>query len=695
MALSLLTMWPWWWFPISLLQPQWRTAASTSVCGRRCRYALIDHCEGGKPDGRPRCAPGNERPADQGMAQRYRHVRLCVCGALLPVDQGRQSGCNQRWRRTARSAVGTRRGPLVTRRWGARCPQGPGQRGLARRARCGDAHHRQGAGPPQSGRHQLHPDLRYPRHPGVGRSTLSSNTDWTYIPVRRPSTWLRPRSPMARSLRSLSLTTGGCGVDWPHDHVVLDQGGETERCSARRPTRRSSRDVETNPQDQIDHGMVVMEVGIAPVKPAEFVISGSASCRNPASKRRIDVWLSGLPTDSSRQSLVSSSSWRLMAPTLLLQQGFGTLYRHYARRDDRYKGWDVLHEGERSRPDELWRHRVWRGLSTDKTLEEWVDTVATAKRRRQKERLHWCDWHGDGPANGDIRVSEWLAVTVVGSVAERLSWWNRNRIHDAGSWSHHPDRSGPMNEGTTMSDYRALGTDTLQPILALRFSVALMASASLKPPRWADSGTRSKWSKTRSSAVRSASLRRCRPSRLRRDRDHPSTLEWHHAPGLDEALGCRRWGRQRGPQQRHDCLVRLSGKPGCWMEFERSWPISYSVADLDISDASVVTETIKITHEYLERTTTGLQTEFAFRLPKGFVDSAGTLHVDGLMRRDGTRRDWTVVRPADRRPRRSVSQWLRFRPESSPCRNDHRCHAAACRVIVCWPWASPGLVWRG
>ena len=29
---------------------------------------------------------------------------------------------------------------------------------------------------------------------------------------------------------------------------------------------------------------------------------------------------------------------------------------------------------------------------------------------------------------------------------------------------------------------------------------------------------------------------------------------------------------------------------------------------------------------------TGLQTEFAFRLPKGFVDSAGTLHVDGLMR---------------------------------------------------------------
>ncbi|MCH1434219.1 MAG: hypothetical protein L7U56_00995 [Acidimicrobiales bacterium] len=29
---------------------------------------------------------------------------------------------------------------------------------------------------------------------------------------------------------------------------------------------------------------------------------------------------------------------------------------------------------------------------------------------------------------------------------------------------------------------------------------------------------------------------------------------------------------------------------------------------------------------------TGLQTEFTFRLPKGFVDAAGTLHRDGLMR---------------------------------------------------------------
>ena len=29
---------------------------------------------------------------------------------------------------------------------------------------------------------------------------------------------------------------------------------------------------------------------------------------------------------------------------------------------------------------------------------------------------------------------------------------------------------------------------------------------------------------------------------------------------------------------------------------------------------------------------TGLQTEFTFRLPKGFIDAAGTLHRVGLMR---------------------------------------------------------------
>ena len=81
---------------------------------------------------------------------------------------------------------------------------------------------------------------------------------------------------------------------------------------------------------------------------------------------------------------------------------------------------------------------------------------------------------------------------------------------------------------------------------------------------------------------------------------------------------------------------------------------------------------------------TGLQTEFAFRLPKGFVDSAGTLHVDGLMRLATARdeieplRDPRIAGPDD--PYLTIAILARV---ITPAWNDHRRHAAACRVIVC------------
>ena len=51
---------------------------------------------------------------------------------------------------------------------------------------------------------------------------------------------------------------------------------------------------------------------------------------------------------------------------------------------------------------------------------------------------------------------------------------------------------------------------------------------------------------------------------------------------------------------------------------------------------------------------TGLQTEFTFRLPKGFVDAAGTLHRDGFDAVCDARRDRTVAGSADRGSRRSL-----------------------------------------
>ena len=50
--------------------------------------------------------------------------------------------------------------------------------------------------------------------------------------------------------------------------------GATARCSAPPPTQAFyvKCDAETNPPESIDQGKLVVEVGIAPVKPAEFVV---------------------------------------------------------------------------------------------------------------------------------------------------------------------------------------------------------------------------------------------------------------------------------------------------------------------------------------------------------------------------------------------------------------------------------------
>ena len=61
----------------------------------------------------------------------------------------------------------------------------------------------------------------------------------------------------------------------PHHHRVPAAGrGATARCSARRPSEAFyvKCDAETNPPEVVDAGQVIVEIGIAPVKPAEFVV---------------------------------------------------------------------------------------------------------------------------------------------------------------------------------------------------------------------------------------------------------------------------------------------------------------------------------------------------------------------------------------------------------------------------------------
>lgn len=108
-----------------------------------------------------------------------------------------------------------------------------------------------------------------------GARTLSSNTDWTYINVRR----------LFNMIETTIMNGTQYAVFEPND-VRLWEGLKRTVSSFLRGLWRDGAlfgataeeafyvkcDTETNPPDSIDQGKVVVEVGIAPVKPAEFVI---------------------------------------------------------------------------------------------------------------------------------------------------------------------------------------------------------------------------------------------------------------------------------------------------------------------------------------------------------------------------------------------------------------------------------------
>jgi uncharacterized protein len=108
-----------------------------------------------------------------------------------------------------------------------------------------------------------------------GARTLSSNTDWTYINVRRLFNMIETSimngtqyavfEPNDQKLwEGLKRTVGSFLRGLWRDGALFGTTAEQAfyvKC-----------DNETNPPESIDLGRVVVEVGIAPVKPAEFVI---------------------------------------------------------------------------------------------------------------------------------------------------------------------------------------------------------------------------------------------------------------------------------------------------------------------------------------------------------------------------------------------------------------------------------------
>ncbi len=108
-----------------------------------------------------------------------------------------------------------------------------------------------------------------------GARTLSSNTDWTYINVRR----------LFNMIETAIMNGTQYAVFEPNDQTLWEGLKRTVGSFLRGLWRDGALfgataeqaffvkcDSETNPPDSIDQGRVIVEVGIAPVKPAEFVI---------------------------------------------------------------------------------------------------------------------------------------------------------------------------------------------------------------------------------------------------------------------------------------------------------------------------------------------------------------------------------------------------------------------------------------
>ena len=118
-----------------------------------------------------------------------------------------------------------------------------------------------------------------------GARTLSSNTDWQYINVRR----------LFNTIETAIMNGTQYAVFEPNDKKLWEGLKRTIGSFLRGMWRDGALfgataeqafyvkcDEETNPPDSIDQGKVVVEVGIAPVKPAEFVIFRIAQIKDDA-----------------------------------------------------------------------------------------------------------------------------------------------------------------------------------------------------------------------------------------------------------------------------------------------------------------------------------------------------------------------------------------------------------------------------
>ena len=227
--------------------------------------------------------------ASRALEWRTRLARDTAFGALyypnLVVDNPLAQPGSTNGTSSSRSAGRPRRWRLGADGRRPRGLEGAGERDRARHRPAGERLHDRRAGPAEPQGDQLHPLVRSNGMRIWGARTLAmSDPSWRYVPVRRLFIFSRSRSGGARSGRCSSRTTRPVGLVGASSRCSCAASGGRARCRRtaepgllrqvrRRTTRRGRR---RGPADR--------EVGIAPVKPAEFVIF------------RISQWQSGGPS---------------------------------------------------------------------------------------------------------------------------------------------------------------------------------------------------------------------------------------------------------------------------------------------------------------------------------------------------------------------------------------------------------------
>ena len=253
------------------------TAASIWACGRPCRPRSSRTASCTRTGWRSSTRrPGWARSRSRSGAARSRCTTRPSPRCTTRGSRSRTRSGSTATREVFDPAVRPHRRRVGPHRRHPRGVEGAGQRHDPWRARRRAVDHPERAVAAQPDRDQLHPPVRHARHPDLGRPDprVATPTGSTST-CAGCSTWSSRRSWTARSGRSSSRTTSRCGRASPARSPATCAGcGSPARCSARPPTRRSSSGATqtTNPPESIDAGKLVVEVGMAPVKPAEFVI---------------------------------------------------------------------------------------------------------------------------------------------------------------------------------------------------------------------------------------------------------------------------------------------------------------------------------------------------------------------------------------------------------------------------------------